>query len=71
MKIEAQYTFETLKENEELALIFNKQTVVNYTKKLYVRVCINRKPLNRILVDNDVAINVVPLRVLMSLGKTE
>ena len=42
-----------------------------HIKPLYIKAHLNNKPFSRILVDNGSAINVIPLRLLNALGKSE
>lgn len=52
-------------------MVFSKHVMTNHTKPLYLRAHVNGKPLDKVLVDNSSTINVIPLRVLLSLGKTK
>ena len=45
--------------------------ITKHIKPLYIKAHLNNKPFSRILVDNGSAINVTPLRLLNSIGKSE
>ena len=45
--------------------------MTKHIKPLYIKAHLNSKPCSRILVDNGSAINVIPLRLLNALGKSE
>lgn len=49
----------------------NKPTILNHTKPLNLRAYVNRKSFNKVLVDNRSAVNLIPLRLLLSLGTPE
>lgn len=52
-------------------MTFNKPAISSHTKPLYLKACVNGKSLDKVLIDNGSIVNVIPLRVLLSLGKTE
>ena len=45
--------------------------MTKHIKSLYIKAHLNSKPFSSILVDNGSAINVIPLRLLNSLGKSK
>ena len=52
-------------------MILEKPTVemTRHIRPLYVRAHFNGKPVSKVLVDNGLAINVMPLRMLRALGR--
>lgn len=52
-------------------MTFRKFVMLNHTKVIYLRYHVNGKPLDKALVDNGSIVNVIPLRILLSLGKIE
>ena len=44
--------------------------MTRHIKPLYVRVHLNGRPVSKVLIDNRLAINVMPLRILRALGKS-
>lgn len=52
-------------------MVFDKTSVKNYTKPLYLKTHVNGKALGRVLVDNGLAMNAIPLKTLITLGKME
>ncbi|XP_073051308.1 uncharacterized protein [Primulina eburnea] len=45
--------------------------MTKHIRPLYIKAHLNGKPLSRVLIDNDSAVNVIPVRMLKSLGKNE
>ena len=45
--------------------------MTKHIKPLYIKAHVNSKPFSRILMDNGSAINIIPLRLLNALGKSE
>lgn len=60
------------KEGKPKSAILEKPSprMTQHIKPLYVKAHLNGRPLNRVLVDNGSAINILPARALWSLGKT-
>ncbi|XP_075479340.1 uncharacterized protein LOC142520223 [Primulina tabacum] len=51
---------------EKLTLAMTK-----HIRPLYIKAHVNGKPVSRVLIDNSSAVNVLPVRMLKSMGKTE
>lgn len=54
---------------EDGRMIFNKPAISNHTKPLYLKTHVNGKSLGRVLVDNGLAVNVIPLNTLLALRR--
>ena len=54
-------------------IIMEKPSVeaTRHIRPLYIRAHLNGKPFSRVLNDNGLAVNIMPSRLLYSLGKTE
>ena len=44
--------------------------MTRHIKPLYVRAHLNGRPISKVLIDNGLAVNVIPLRMLRGLGRT-
>ena len=63
-------------ENEEFEsgkMVFEKPSkqMTHHLKPYYIKVHINGSPVNKVLVDNGAAINILPYKMLSKLAKTE
>lgn len=56
---------------ENCWMTFNGPTISNHTKPLYLRANVNKKPLVKVLVNNGSVVKVIPLKILLLLGKSE
>ncbi|XP_073017956.1 uncharacterized protein [Primulina eburnea] len=59
--------------NKPQQVILEKPTPVmtKHIRPLYIKAHVNGKPVSRVLIDNGSVVNVLPVRMLKSLGKTE
>ena len=44
--------------------------MTRHIKPLYVRAHLNGRPVSKVLIDNGLAVNVMPLRMLRALGRS-
>lgn len=56
---------------EDVRMVFNNRAILNPTKMLYLKTHISVKLVGRVLVDNGSIVNVIPLKTLIVLSKTE
>ncbi|XP_073019399.1 uncharacterized protein [Primulina eburnea] len=59
--------------NKPQQVILEKPTpaMTKHIRPLYIKAHVNGKPVSRVLIDNGSAVNVLPVRMLKSLGKNE
>ena len=65
----------TIKSSEECKpqkVILDKPSteMIRHIKPLYVRAHLNGRPVSKVLIDNGLAVNVMPLRMLRALGRS-
>ncbi|KAF7150804.1 hypothetical protein RHSIM_Rhsim02G0050900 [Rhododendron simsii] len=60
-------------ENQAARMIFKKPTpkMTRHIKPLYISECVDGMPINRLLVDNGSAANLMPRSTMLKLGKTD
>ncbi|WCJ31745.1 hypothetical protein M5689_013206 [Euphorbia peplus] len=66
-------TIKASAENRTKRVYFDKPTpkMTRHIRPLYVKAHIDGKPLSRVLIDNGSAVNIIPLKMVMALGKSE
>jgi hypothetical protein len=54
-------------------MVFEKPSkqITQHLKPLYIKVHMNGRPVNKVLVNNGVAVNILPYKMLNKLAKTE
>ena len=64
-------TIESSKECRPQKMILEKPSMemTMHIKPLYIRAHLNGKPVSEVLIDNESAVNVMPLRILRALGR--
>ena len=45
--------------------------IIQHLKPLYIKIHMNGRPVNKVLVNNGVAVNILPYKMLNKLAKTE
>ena len=65
-------TIESSKECRPQKVILEKPSVemTMHIKPLYIRSHLNGKPVSKVLIDNESAVNVMPLRMLRAMGRS-
>ena len=59
------------KDDTEEVIRFEKPQLARHLIPLYVRACIDGRPISRVLVDSGAIMNVIPFGILSNLGKTQ